>query len=71
MPNPKDFKNQDKWMNACMHQVKTVEGKGQDQAVAQCLAIWRDKGKKKKSKKRRKTAAGIIRQIAESLSANA
>jgi len=61
MPNPKDFNDQNDWMDACMHQVKKVEGKPQEQAVAQCLAIWRDKGKKKK----KKSAAEIIRKIAE------
>ena len=71
MPDPGKFKDKDKWMNACMHTTLHVEKKDRDQAIAQCLAMWRDKGKKKKSKKRQKTAAGIIRQIAESLCANA
>jgi hypothetical protein len=60
MPNPKDFNDQNDWMDVCMHQVKTVEGKGQAEAVAQCLAIWRDKGKKKK-----KSASDIIRELAD------
>jgi len=60
MPNPKDFSDQNEWMDACMHQVKKVEGVPQDKAVAQCLAIWRDKDKKKK----KKSAADILRGIA-------
>lgn len=61
MPNPKDFSDQDEWMDACMHQVVTVEGKPQKQAVGQCLAMWRDKSKKKKS------AADILRGVSASL----
>lgn len=45
MPNPEDFDSKDSWMDACMHQVKKVEGKPQDQAVAQCLSMWRSKDK--------------------------
>jgi hypothetical protein len=48
MPNPKEFDNQKDWMDACMHQRKTVEKKDedQDQSVAICLNMWRDKDKK-------------------------
>lgn len=45
MPDPKKFKTEEEWMSACMHQVKTVEGKPQDQAVAQCLNMWRNRDK--------------------------
>lgn len=45
MPNPEDYDNKDSWMDACMHQVKKVEGKPQDQAVAQCLSMWRNRDK--------------------------
>jgi hypothetical protein len=45
MPNPEDYDSKDSWMDACMHEVKTVEGKPQDQAVAQCLSMWRNKDK--------------------------
>lgn len=49
MPDPKKFDSKDDWMGACMHQTKTVEGKPQDQAVAICLSLWREKGEKKAS----------------------
>ena len=61
MPNPKNFSNQNDWMDACMHQVRKVEGKPQDQAVVQCLEMWRNKDKKKKS------AAQLLREIASSI----
>jgi len=47
MPNPKKYKDQKSFMGACMHQVKKVEGKPQKQAVAQCMNMWRRKGKTK------------------------
>lgn len=47
MPNPGKYKDKQKWMEDCMHQTKTVEGKPQDQAVAICLSKWRNKGKDK------------------------
>ena len=62
MPNPKDFTDQNDWMDACMHQVKGVEGKSQDEAVSQCLAIWRGKGKKKK-----KCASEVIRDLTKNV----
>jgi hypothetical protein len=64
MPDPKNYgkKDKQKFMEDCMHQVKTVEGKPQEQAVAQCLAIWRGKGKKKK-----KCASEVIRELAGKL----
>ena len=65
MPNPAKYKDKHKFMGDCMHQVKTVEGKPQDQAVAQCLAMWREKGKKKKKDK--KCASEIIRELAAKL----
>lgn len=59
MPDPKSYDNKNEWMDACMHQVKKVEGKPQGQSVAICLSMWRNKDKKKK----KKTAADIIRGI--------
>jgi hypothetical protein len=43
MPSPKKYKSKPKYMKSCMHQVKTVEGKPQKQAVAQCLNVWKNK----------------------------
>ena len=62
MPDPSKFTDKAKWMDVCMHQVKTVEGESQAVAVAKCLAMFRDKGKKKK-----KCASDILRKIAEEL----
>jgi len=47
MPNPKEFDNQNEWMDACMHQQRKVENKDQAQSVAVCLNMWKDKDKKK------------------------
>jgi hypothetical protein len=52
MPDPKKFKNKDKWMGAGMLQMKEVEGRPQDQSIAICLDMWKKKDKKKKMEKR-------------------
>lgn len=57
MPDPKDYDDKQSFMGACMHQVKTKEGKPQDQAVAQCLSMWRNK----------KKAASVLNRIASRL----
>lgn len=57
MPNPNKYKDKTEFMNDCMHQVDTVEKKPHDQAVAQCLSMWHEKGKKKK-----KCASELIRE---------
>lgn len=59
MPDPGRYKNKQNWMEDCMHQTKTVEDKPQDQAVAICLNMWRNKDKKKK-----KAAHEILRELA-------
>ena len=46
MPNPKKFKNEKEWMSACMPMLLHVEKKKRDQAIAQCLSIWRQRKKK-------------------------
>jgi len=51
MPNPKSYDNQNDWMDACMHHFRRNEGKKQDEAVSQCLFIWRNKSKKKNKKR--------------------
>jgi hypothetical protein len=72
MPDPGEYKNEQDFMSDCMHQVKKVEGKPQDQAVAQCLSMWRQEhGGKKPKKKRSKGAFEIIREIAGRLDENA
>lgn len=46
MPNPKKFKNEKEWMSACMPMLLHLEKKDRDQAIAQCLNMWRQKKKK-------------------------
>jgi len=71
MPDPKKFKNKDGWMGACMHQLRRVEGKPQDQSVAICLDMWRNKDKKKKKNKKANevpmTMADYMRNLADSI----
>ena len=42
MPDPTKYDSEDKWMGACVP-TKVDEGKKQEQAVAACLNIWRNK----------------------------
>lgn len=46
MPNPKKFKNEKEWMSACMPLLLHVERKKRDQAISQCLNMWRQRKKK-------------------------
>jgi len=46
MPDPNKYKNEKEWMSDCMHTLLHVEKKDQDQAVAQCLNMWRQRKKK-------------------------
>jgi hypothetical protein len=66
MPNPKKYTDKREWMDDCMHQTRKVEKKDQDQSVAICLSMWRNKDKKKG---KRKQASDIIRCAAEALTA--
>lgn len=49
MPDPKGYKDKQEFMSDCMHQLRKVENKPQDQSVAICLSMWKNRGKKKKS----------------------
>jgi hypothetical protein len=42
MPNPKNYESEDDWMGACVPRM-IDEGKKQDQAVAACMNMWRNK----------------------------
>lgn len=42
MPDVADYNTEEEWMAACVP-VRTEEGDDQDQAVAVCLSMWRDK----------------------------
>jgi HK97 family phage major capsid protein len=44
MPNPNDFDNQADFMKVCVP-MRVKEGDKQEQAVAACLGMWRNKGK--------------------------
>jgi hypothetical protein len=65
MPDPNKFEDKQDFMDACMHQVVTVEGKPQPQAVAQCMGVWESRSKKKKKKK--KCASDILREASNRL----
>jgi hypothetical protein len=60
MPNPKRFKDEKTFMKECMHQLLHVEHKNRDQAIAQCMNLWRQKGKKC-------CLTGFLREVAASL----
>lgn len=66
MPDVGRYKDKKNWMADCMHQTLKVEGKKQDQAVAICLNMWRNRNKKKKGRVK-KTAGGILRSVADSI----
>jgi hypothetical protein len=65
MPNPSKFKTEKDWMRGCMHQVMHLEKKERDQAVAQCLNMWRDWQKKKKRRMTRRVAGLWIQSFSE------
>lgn len=72
MPDPTKFEKKGEWMDACMHQAVSVEGKPQGQSVAMCLDIWRTSGKKKSEKKSEKKADDVpvqdyLRDLATSI----
>lgn len=46
MPNPTEYENEDDWMKVCVPKMMD-EGKDNDQAVAACMGMWKDKGKSK------------------------
>ena len=48
MPDPKNYDNEDDFMAACVPAVKE-EGKDQDEAVAQCMSMWKERNAEKKS----------------------
>jgi len=63
MPDPTKYSDKQQWMGDCMHTLRREEGKPQGQAVAVCLNMWRNKGKKKGRKK----ASDALRCAAEAL----
>lgn len=66
MPDPNKYDDKKEWMSDCMHTSIKEEGKPQGQAVAICLNMWRNKGKKGK----RKNASDVLRCAAEALMAS-
>lgn len=51
MPDPKNYQDEDSWMKACVPVLKE-EGKEQDQAVAQCMNMWKKRELKNTDGKR-------------------
>src|SRR5688572_5209983 len=43
MPDPSNYSSEDEWMEACVPTM-VDEGRDQDQAVAACLNMWRERG---------------------------
>ncbi len=50
MPNPIEYADEKEWMGVCVPRMME-EGREQDQAVAACLQMWRDKGAKEEAVK--------------------
>lgn len=48
MPDPNSYENEDDFMKVCVPKM-LGEGKDNDQAVAACMGMWKDKGKSDKS----------------------
>jgi len=46
MPEPSEYQDEAKWMEVCVPKLMG-EGKDNDQAVAACMSMWKDKGKEK------------------------
>ncbi len=44
MPDPNNYESESEWMSACVP-VRVSEGDDNDQAVAVCMNMWRNKGK--------------------------
>jgi HK97 family phage prohead protease len=44
MPNPSNYDNQSDWMEYCVPIVMDENGGDNDQAVAQCISMWENKG---------------------------
>jgi len=68
MPNPAKYKNTEEgykhYMSECMHTTLHMEKKDKDQAVAQCLNMWRkEHGHKKPGKAPKKMAQRIAEQF--------
>lgn len=43
MPNPSDYSNQEDFMGACVPKMMKDKGMANDQAVATCMNMWRNK----------------------------
>jgi len=67
VPNPKQYKDKSKFMGDCMHQNLKVEDKSQDQAVAVCLNMWRERRKKRGKGNRKKSAGEFLMDAALAL----
>ena len=73
MPSPARYKNTEEgyknYMRDCMHQVMHMEQKKQDQAVAQCMTMWRkEHGHRHPGKPKKKKIADTLKMLANTLS---
>ena len=50
MPEPNSYENEEEFMGVCVPKM-IKEGKAQDQAVAACMSMWKNKGKEKDESK--------------------
>jgi HK97 family phage prohead protease len=57
MPDPKNYENEDDWMAACVPAVKE-EGAEQDEAVAQCMNMWKERSAEGESETKAKPDDG-------------
>jgi hypothetical protein len=63
MPDPANYANEDEFMKVCVPAVVN-EGKPQDQAIAQCMSIWRQKAEAPKRKSKIEVL-GTIKKLIE------
>ena len=49
MPKPTEYENESDWMAVCVPKLKG-EGKEQEQAVATCMSMWKERGKSGEAK---------------------
>jgi len=62
MPDPMDYDDKDKWMEACIPKM-IDEGKPQDQAVAACNSMWESRGEGKAADDTLITYGGAVKAL--------
>lgn len=56
MPDPKKYKKKQDFMNDCMHVMRREENRPQDQSVAICLSMWKNRNKDKNNNLRKRSS---------------